>query len=69
MAEEKVIFGVQNNSTFLECHPLSPQTKIRWLVQRSNTIALEEVLGKSKINGEVGWSLWSLGCKRDPELP
>ncbi|XP_034295876.1 semaphorin-3D-like [Pantherophis guttatus] len=43
VAEEKVIFGVQNNSTFLECHPLSPQTKIRWLVQRSNTIALEEV--------------------------
>uniref|UniRef100_A0A8C6VE62 Semaphorin-3D n=1 Tax=Naja naja TaxID=35670 RepID=A0A8C6VE62_NAJNA len=42
MAEEKVIFGVQNNSTFLECHPPSPQTKIHWLVQRSNTIALEE---------------------------
>ncbi|KAM3847778.1 semaphorin-3D-like [Vipera latastei] len=43
VGEEKVIFGVQNNSTFLDCHPLSPQTKIRWLVQRSNTIALEEV--------------------------
>uniref|UniRef100_A0A670YKB0 Semaphorin 3D n=1 Tax=Pseudonaja textilis TaxID=8673 RepID=A0A670YKB0_PSETE len=49
MAEEKVIFGVQNNSTFLECHPLSPQTKIRWLVQRSNTIALEKNTGRFSI--------------------
>ncbi|XP_060095971.1 semaphorin-3D-like isoform X2 [Heteronotia binoei] len=43
LAEEKVIFGVQNNSTFLECLPSSPQTTIRWLVQRSNTAILEEV--------------------------
>ncbi|XP_077182023.1 semaphorin-3D-like isoform X2 [Paroedura picta] len=43
VAEEKVIFGVQNNSTFLECLPSSPQTTIRWLVQHSNTVILEEV--------------------------
>uniref|UniRef100_A0A670IK03 Sema domain-containing protein n=1 Tax=Podarcis muralis TaxID=64176 RepID=A0A670IK03_PODMU len=43
MAEEKVVFGVQNNSTFLECLPHSPQTAIRWLVQRSNAPVLEEV--------------------------
>ncbi|XP_032996531.1 semaphorin-3D-like isoform X1 [Lacerta agilis] len=43
MAEEKVVFGVQNNSTFLECLPRSPQTAIRWLVQRSNAPVLEEI--------------------------
>ncbi|XP_053144364.1 semaphorin-3D-like isoform X2 [Hemicordylus capensis] len=43
MVEEKVIFGVQNNSTFLECLPHSPQTTIRWLVQHSNTAVLEEI--------------------------
>ncbi|XP_054834742.1 semaphorin-3D-like [Eublepharis macularius] len=41
--EEKVIFGVQNNSTFLECLPPSPQTTIRWLVQHSSTAILEEI--------------------------
>ncbi|KAL8212326.1 UNVERIFIED_CONTAM: hypothetical protein K2H54_043505 [Gekko kuhli] len=43
VAEEKVIFGVQNNSTFLECLPSSPQMTIRWLVQHSSTGVLEEV--------------------------
>ncbi|XP_020644198.3 semaphorin-3D isoform X2 [Pogona vitticeps] len=43
LAEEKVIFGVQNNATFLECVPRSPQTTIRWLVQHSHTLALEEI--------------------------
>nr|XP_008103286.1 PREDICTED: semaphorin-3D [Anolis carolinensis]XP_008103287.1 PREDICTED: semaphorin-3D [Anolis carolinensis] len=43
LAEEIVIFGVQNNSTFLECLPHSPQTTIHWLVQHSNTVALEEI--------------------------
>ncbi|XP_042304344.1 semaphorin-3D-like isoform X2 [Sceloporus undulatus] len=43
LVEEKVIFGVQNNSTFLECLPHSPQTTIRWFVQRSNTATLKEV--------------------------
>uniref|UniRef100_A0ACB8EHQ3 Uncharacterized protein n=2 Tax=Sphaerodactylus townsendi TaxID=933632 RepID=A0ACB8EHQ3_9SAUR len=43
VTEEKVIFGVQNNSTFLECLPLSPQTTTHWFVQYSNTAVLEEV--------------------------
>ncbi|KAH0630021.1 hypothetical protein JD844_012574 [Phrynosoma platyrhinos] len=42
LMEEKVIFGVQNNSTFLECLPHSPQTTIRWFVQHSNTAVLKE---------------------------
>ncbi|KAM9133866.1 semaphorin-3D-like isoform 5-T6 [Pangshura tecta] len=42
-AEEKLVFGVENNSTFLECLAHSPQTAIRWLVQRSREAALDEV--------------------------
>ncbi|KAJ6667686.1 hypothetical protein lerEdw1_016007 [Lerista edwardsae] len=42
-AEGKVIFGVQNNSTFLECLPHSPQTTTRWFVQHSPTAALEQI--------------------------
>ncbi|XP_062977186.1 semaphorin-3D-like [Elgaria multicarinata webbii] len=50
VAEEKVVFGVQNNSTFLECLPHSPQTSIRWLVQRSNTVAPEEIESSSRFS-------------------
>uniref|UniRef100_A0A8C0IUE7 Uncharacterized protein n=1 Tax=Chelonoidis abingdonii TaxID=106734 RepID=A0A8C0IUE7_CHEAB len=42
-AEEKLVFGVENNSTFLECLASSPQTAIRWLMQRSREAALDEV--------------------------
>ncbi|KAK1161484.1 semaphorin-3D-like [Acipenser oxyrinchus oxyrinchus] len=31
--EEKVIYGVETNSTYLECVPRSQQTSIRWTVQ------------------------------------
>uniref|UniRef100_A0A8D0BQP1 Semaphorin-3D-like n=1 Tax=Salvator merianae TaxID=96440 RepID=A0A8D0BQP1_SALMN len=53
-AEEKVIFGVQNNSTFLECFAQSPQTRIRWLLQRSNTAILEEIesIGRFSVLGQ-----------------
>uniref|UniRef100_A0A452IM60 Sema domain-containing protein n=1 Tax=Gopherus agassizii TaxID=38772 RepID=A0A452IM60_9SAUR len=47
-AEEKLVFGVENNSTFLECLARSPQTAIRWLVQRSREAALDQVLGEGK---------------------
>ncbi|KAF7249770.1 Semaphorin-3D, partial [Varanus komodoensis] len=43
VADEKVVFGVQNNSTFLECLPHSPQTSVHWLVQHSSSAALEEI--------------------------
>ncbi|XP_067417259.1 semaphorin-3D-like [Emydura macquarii macquarii] len=42
-AEEKLVFGVENNSTFLECLARSPQTALRWLVQQSLEAALREV--------------------------
>uniref|UniRef100_A0A3Q2EII9 Sema domain, immunoglobulin domain (Ig), short basic domain, secreted, (semaphorin) 3D n=1 Tax=Cyprinodon variegatus TaxID=28743 RepID=A0A3Q2EII9_CYPVA len=41
--EEKVLFGVQNNSTFLECIPKSQQAKIRWYKQNLGSEHREEV--------------------------
>ena len=32
--EEKSLYGVEGNSTFLECVPRSPQAELRWTVQR-----------------------------------
>ncbi|XP_054023108.1 semaphorin-3G [Dryobates pubescens] len=32
--EEKVLYGAEDNSTFLECVPRSPQASVQWFVQR-----------------------------------
>ncbi|NXA97105.1 SEM3D protein, partial [Melanocharis versteri] len=42
-AVEKVVFGVEKNSTFLECLARSPQPTIRWLVRRGEETAPSEV--------------------------
>ncbi|NWX59977.1 SEM3D protein, partial [Promerops cafer] len=42
-AVEKVVFGVEKNSTFLECLARSPQITIRWLVRRGEETAPSEV--------------------------
>ncbi|KAM9634222.1 semaphorin-3D isoform 5-T5 [Morphnus guianensis] len=42
-ADEKVIFGIEFNSTFLECIPKSQQASIRWYIQRSGEEHREEV--------------------------
>ncbi|NXU12474.1 SEM3D protein, partial [Pardalotus punctatus] len=42
-AVEKVVFGVEKNSTFLECLARSPQTTIRWLVRHGEETAPSEV--------------------------
>uniref|UniRef100_A0A8C4IBQ2 Sema domain, immunoglobulin domain (Ig), short basic domain, secreted, (semaphorin) 3D n=1 Tax=Dicentrarchus labrax TaxID=13489 RepID=A0A8C4IBQ2_DICLA len=42
-AEERVLFGVQSNSTFLECIPKSQQAQIRWYIQRPGSERREEV--------------------------
>ncbi|KFQ39062.1 Semaphorin-3D, partial [Mesitornis unicolor] len=39
----KLVFGVEKNSTFLECLTRSPQTTVRWLVQRSEEMGPSEV--------------------------
>uniref|UniRef100_A0A671V5R7 Sema domain, immunoglobulin domain (Ig), short basic domain, secreted, (semaphorin) 3D n=1 Tax=Sparus aurata TaxID=8175 RepID=A0A671V5R7_SPAAU len=41
--EERVLFGVQSNSTFLECIPKSQQAQIRWYIQRAGSERREEV--------------------------
>lgn len=41
--EEKILFGVQSNSTFLECIPKSQQARIRWYMQRPESERREEV--------------------------
>lgn len=40
---EKLVFGVEKNSTFLECLTRSPQTTVRWLVRHSEETGLSEV--------------------------
>ncbi|KAF1664579.1 Semaphorin-3D, partial [Aptenodytes patagonicus] len=42
-AVEKLVFGVEKNSTFLECLARSPQTTVRWLVQHSEEMGVSEV--------------------------
>ncbi|NXD24795.1 SEM3D protein, partial [Spelaeornis formosus] len=42
-AEEKVVFGVEKNSTFLECLARSPQITTRWLVRRGDETTPSEV--------------------------
>ncbi|KAJ8003155.1 hypothetical protein DPEC_G00166440 [Dallia pectoralis] len=41
--EEKTMFGLGNNSTFLECLPKSQLATIRWFVQRQGAEIREEV--------------------------
>ncbi|XP_043572650.1 semaphorin-3D-like isoform X1 [Chiloscyllium plagiosum] len=49
LTEKKLIFGVQYNSTFLECSPRSQQTSVIWSVQRSLNGQQEEVKYGSRI--------------------
>lgn len=36
VTEDKIVYGTEKNSTFLECVPRSPQATITWLVQRED---------------------------------
>uniref|UniRef100_A0A8C3TBZ4 Semaphorin 3G n=1 Tax=Chelydra serpentina TaxID=8475 RepID=A0A8C3TBZ4_CHESE len=42
-AEEKVVYGTEHNSTFLECVPKSPQATVQWFLQRPNDERRDEV--------------------------
>ncbi|XP_030639274.1 sema domain, immunoglobulin domain (Ig), short basic domain, secreted, (semaphorin) 3bl [Chanos chanos] len=42
MAEDRVVYGTENNSTFLECIPRSPQATVTWFHQRDDH--MEEVI-------------------------
>ncbi|XP_004839827.1 semaphorin-3E isoform X2 [Heterocephalus glaber] len=41
--EEHLVYGIENNSTLLECTPRSLQAKVIWLVQKGHDTRKEEV--------------------------
>ncbi|KAG8439988.1 hypothetical protein GDO86_005963 [Hymenochirus boettgeri] len=64
-AEEKVIFGIEFNSTFLECIPKSQQASVRWFIQRQGEEHQEEIASDERIiKTEYGLLIRSLQ-KRD----
>ncbi|NWQ82180.1 SEM3G protein, partial [Columbina picui] len=47
--EEKVLYGAEENSTFLECTPRSPQATVQWFVQRPPDEQRDEVKTDERI--------------------
>lgn len=47
--EVKVVYGVEGNSTFLECVSQSPQAELRWTVQPTET--QEQTVGQNREGG------------------
>ncbi|NXF29873.1 SEM3G protein, partial [Nyctibius bracteatus] len=47
--EEKVLYGAEDNSTFLECVPRSPQASVQWFVQRPRDEQRDEVKTDERI--------------------
>ncbi|XP_034295609.1 semaphorin-3G isoform X1 [Pantherophis guttatus] len=47
--EEKVVYGTEHNSTFLECIPKSPQAAVQWFVRRSPQELRDEVKTDERI--------------------
>nr|XP_032827637.1 semaphorin-3D-like [Petromyzon marinus]XP_032827638.1 semaphorin-3D-like [Petromyzon marinus] len=47
--EEKVVFGVESNATFLECRPKSRQASTTWLVQHPREEVWEEVKADDRV--------------------
>uniref|UniRef100_A0A8C6VDD1 Semaphorin 3G n=1 Tax=Naja naja TaxID=35670 RepID=A0A8C6VDD1_NAJNA len=47
--EEKVVYGTEHNSTFLECIPKSPQAAVQWFVHRSPEELRDEVKTDERI--------------------
>ncbi|XP_078275529.1 semaphorin-3E-like isoform X2 [Rhinoraja longicauda] len=41
--EERVLYGIEGNSTLLECSPRSPQAQVLWFVEGSSNAREEEV--------------------------
>lgn len=42
--EERLVYGIEYNSTLLECTPRTLQAKVIWLVQRAHETKKEEVI-------------------------
>ncbi|NXI49691.1 SEM3G protein, partial [Chloroceryle aenea] len=47
--EEKVLYGAEDNSTFLECVPHSPQASVQWFIQRPPSNQRDEVKTDERI--------------------
>uniref|UniRef100_A0A8C5WAL7 Semaphorin 3E n=1 Tax=Leptobrachium leishanense TaxID=445787 RepID=A0A8C5WAL7_9ANUR len=47
--EEQTVYGVEHNSTLLECMPRSLQSKVIWLVQKTHETRKEEVKTDERI--------------------
>uniref|UniRef100_A0A8C8VID1 Semaphorin 3G n=1 Tax=Pelusios castaneus TaxID=367368 RepID=A0A8C8VID1_9SAUR len=47
--EEKVVYGTEHNSTFLECVPRSPQASMQWFLQRPHDERRDEVKTDERI--------------------
>ncbi|XP_028670818.2 semaphorin-3D isoform X1 [Erpetoichthys calabaricus] len=63
-AEEKLLFAVEYNSTFLECIPKSQQANIRWFLQKTGSDHQEEVkLDDRVIKVELGLLIRTLQKK------
>lgn len=41
--EERLAYGIESNSTLLECTPRSLQAKVVWFVQKGRDVRKEEV--------------------------
>lgn len=54
-ADEKLVYGVENNSTLLECCPRSPQAKVLWFKHRG---AAKDEVGFSLVL--YFWRAWQL---------
>ncbi|MBN3306204.1 SEM3D protein, partial [Amia calva] len=48
VVEEKMIYGVETNTTFLECVPKSQQTSVRWMVQHHPAQHGKELKGEAR---------------------
>uniref|UniRef100_A0A8D2L363 Semaphorin 3A n=1 Tax=Varanus komodoensis TaxID=61221 RepID=A0A8D2L363_VARKO len=62
--EEKIIYGVENSSTFLECSPKSQRALVYWQFQKQNDDSKEEIkLDDRLIRTEQGLLMRSLQRK------
>ncbi|OWK63546.1 Semaphorin-3G [Lonchura striata] len=67
--EEKVLYGAEDNSTFLECVPRSPQASVQWFVQRPPDEQRDEVrlpctCSRCGDMGEMSGQTWTLPTPR-----
>uniref|UniRef100_A0A8C5EBX4 Sema domain-containing protein n=1 Tax=Gouania willdenowi TaxID=441366 RepID=A0A8C5EBX4_GOUWI len=58
--EERILFGVQSNTSFLECLPKSQQAQIRWYLQRPGSEHQEVVMDDRVVRTERGLLIRSL---------